>query len=119
MARPDWVAEHPDAHLLPHLERGSTALLQVVSTRSARDGVFEVKLAWSGEPGRHDDLRSAVFSLIGTIAEGATAVVQRPEAGATVFEVTTGMLDDQTHFKSHGHLVRLVVEPPEPHQGRG
>lgn len=109
MARPAWVAEDPHAHLLPHLERASNELLRVTSSRFEEEGVFVVQLDWHGEPGRHDHLRRAVYSLVGAVAEGASAIVQRAGEEGVVFELTTGMLDDQTEFKSHGHLVRLVV----------
>lgn len=107
--RPDWVAEDPEAHLLPHLQRWSSESLKVTGARVTEGAAFEVDLEWSGDPRRHDELRRAVFALVGSVAEGATAVVQTTTEQPIVFEVTTGMLDDQTAFKSHGHLLRLVV----------
>jgi hypothetical protein len=37
-------------------------------------------------------------------------VRQRVEGGTVVFDVTTGMLGDDTHFASHGHTIRLLVQ---------
>ena len=112
MERPDWVAEDAHAHLLPHLDGAASGPLRILSSRTDEDGVFVVELSWEGDPLRHDDLRRALFTLGGSVAEGATAIVQRTEPDALVFEMTTGMLDDQTEFRSHGHLLRFVVQRP-------
>jgi hypothetical protein len=112
MGQPDWLAEDADAHLLPHLDGAASGPLRILSSRTDEDGVFVVELSWEGDPLRHDDLRRALFTLAGSVAEGATAIVQRTEPDALVFEMTTGMLDDQTDFRSHGHLLRFVVQRP-------
>ena len=47
MGSDDWVAEDPEAHLLPHLEAACEELpLELRSTRSRDDGTFEVDLTW-------------------------------------------------------------------------
>src|SRR5919198_434384 len=67
MAQPDWVAEEPDAHLLPHLGR-------------------------TGAPPSRRDQREAVFALIGALAEPATYVRERSADGTAEYEVATGVL---------------------------
>ena len=100
MARPDWVAEDPEQHLLPHLRQGFD-----IREWRVVDGALEVDLAWRGErsPGA---IRAAVFALIGTVAEAATLV---RAVGDDLFEVVTGQLDGDGSFAAHGHTLRLRV----------
>jgi hypothetical protein len=112
MARPGWVAEQPEAHLLPHLERHCAAepCWRISGHSLGADGVFDVVLDWHPETARFDQLRRDVFALIATIAEPATYVYQRAVRNEMDFDVVLGVLDAHTsHFKSHGHLVRLRV----------
>jgi hypothetical protein len=111
-----WVAEEPDLHLQPHLERACHSLpLQLEDARSRADGTFEVSLRWTGERPREADVRAAVFSLVGSFAELATYVRQRrsdeTEVGdrTFLFEIVTGILDGETQFAPHGHTVRVRV----------
>ena len=111
MRRPGWVAEDPDAHLLPHIERaaeesGRFRLLE----EHLDDGVYRVVLEWTPTEARKPALREDVFALIGSFVEFSTHVRQRVVDGAVEFDVTTGMLADETHFETHGHLVRLRIE---------
>jgi hypothetical protein len=101
-----WVAEEPEAHLLPRIERAcAQAGLALLGHRL--DGtVFAVQIAWP-VTSRSDEARAAVFSVVGGFAESATSVRQR----GLSFEIATGMLDPDTPFKSHGHLVRLELVP--------
>jgi hypothetical protein len=117
LAIADWIAEEPHAHLLPHIARACAAGrdLAVVATRTGADGVFEVKLDW--QP--HADsppLRNRIFAAIGSFAEGSTHVAQNPVDDGTVeYDVVTGMLREQTEFRTHGHLVRFrVAREPAP-----
>jgi hypothetical protein len=108
LALEDWIAEEPEAHLLPHIERACTlAGLELLEHR-LEDAVFTVRIAWPG-PRRGDEARAAIFAVVGSFAESATSVRQR----GLSFEVATGMLDPDTPFKSHGHLVRLELVPEE------
>ena len=116
MQRAKWVAEEPDLHLQPHLERACRSLpLQFEDARSAADGTFEVSLRWTGENPREADVRAAVFSLVGSFAELATYVRQRrtEETGdgdrTFLFEIVTGFLDGESRFAPHGHTVRVRV----------
>src|SRR5215475_7913809 len=52
MRLPDWVAEEPEAHLLPHLRAACDGLpLELMQTRVLDDGAFEVELNYTGENG--------------------------------------------------------------------
>ena len=120
---PDWVAEEPEAHLLPHLERACAAQgspLELESAAALPDAAYEVRLRWRGREGDARSARAAAFALIGVVAESATYVrqrregdtddIDRPVAGdELVFEVGTGMLDADTHFAGHGHALLLRV----------
>lgn len=113
MRRSGWVTEDPEAHLLPHLQQSSARddAPLAIERASSEEGVFEV---WLG-PRRQlsaGDLRHAVFALLASVAEGVTFVHECMEPQRTVFEVTTGMLDDQTTFQSHGHTIRFSVGHP-------
>ena len=104
----DWVAEDPEAHLLPHIERACRdAGLDVLDHRVA-DAVFVVGIAWPGVPSS-GEARQAAYAIVGSFAESATSVRQR----GLSFEVVTGLLEQDTLFRSHGHLVRLEIVPGE------
>lgn len=123
LREPDWVAEGGDDHLLPHLrracERGAVPLrLDGSSTDS--DGAFVVDLTWLGRPADVRAVRSAVYSLVGEVAESATYIRQRrdepvgdvdePIGGdSLLYEVATGMLTPDTRFTPHGHVLVLRV----------
>jgi hypothetical protein len=110
MAEPGWVAEDPDAHLLPHVRRacGDSGRFRLVDERS--DGaLYAVTLEWSPGDATKAALREDVFAVIGAFAEASTHVRQRVLDDAFEFDVTTGMLTDETPFAAHGHLVRLRV----------
>lgn len=110
MESSDWVAEDADAHLLPHLRRACGSLaLELVKAVTTADAVFEIQVAWAGPKNRAADVREAVFTLIGSIAESATYIRQREERGDLVFDVVTGMLASDTDFASHGHTLRIHV----------
>jgi len=109
MEEDDWVAEDPEAHLLPHVRRlcdaeGSPLALE--SSRVEDDGVFAVDLSWHGES---DRVWPDLWALIGAIAESGTFVRQRRDNGTLVCEVVTGRLGADTEFGPHGHTVRFRV----------
>ena len=110
MREAEWVAEEPDAHLLPHLETSVRELpFELARTSVADDGGFDVELVWRGERAGEGEVRRAVFALIGSVAETATYVRQRRVGGAVLFEVVTGLIGDDTHFQPHGHAIRFRV----------
>jgi hypothetical protein len=105
-----WVAEQPEAHLLPHIRRWceETGRLRVLGERS-EDAVYIVELEWAAPDAPRPELRADVFALVGTFAESSTHVRQRTGVEAVEYDVTTGMLEDETPFRTHGHLVRLRI----------
>jgi len=110
MQRPNWVAEEPELHLLPHLQRSCESLpLELVDARVSEDGSYDVELRWAGETDRIGEVRAAVFALVGGFAEVYTYLRQRRGADAVVFEVVTGILGEESSFSPHGHAVRLTV----------
>ena len=105
----DWVAEQPEAHLLPHIERSCAGPGSPFSLEAATvaDGVLEVTLAWRG--GNQRELTEAVWALLGTFAESASYVRGPADGAEPVWEVATGMLAPDTAFAPHGHTVRLRI----------
>ncbi len=117
-----WVAEQPELHLLPHLERSCESLpLQLVDARSSETGCFDIELRWTGQAKGIAALRAAIFSLVGSFAETYTYVRQRRSdvegSGEIVtFEVVTGMLGKESSFTPHGHTIRIsVTDAVHPH----
>lgn len=116
MRSPNWVAEQPEAHLLPHLQRACASLpVELLDARTAPDGSFDVQLRWSAEKLRVADVRAAVFSLIGSFAEESTYVRQRRSEATEqmrdmlLFEVVTGFTSGDGAFAAHGHTLRISV----------
>ena len=110
MAKPGWVAEDADAHLLPHIRRACERSGRFRILAARHDGaVYGVTLEWTPVSATKPALRDDVFALVGSFAEHSTHVRQRSAADAVEFDVTTGMLADETPFHTHGHLVRLRV----------
>ena len=103
-----WVAEQPEAHLLPHLERAAAeSPFELLGSRTEDNGTFAVDVRWRGN-GSIGAVRQALFALVGSFAESATYVRQRREGEAVAFEVATGMLEDR-NVRPHGHTVRFDV----------
>ncbi len=117
---PGWVAEEPEAHLLPHLRSAAEAEgseLAIDSAAADPDGTFVVEARWVGtDDAGARDVRVAAIAFIGTIAETTTAIHERNDAGAAVFEVVTGTLPGGS-FATHGHTLRLRVVGA-PHAAR-
>lgn len=114
MTQATWIAEEPEAHLLPHIRRACEtpgSSWRLVSARTD-EGVLVVSL-------RHKDsehlarLRADALALIGSFVEANTFIREWRRGDEAVFEVVTGMLDGDGAFAGHGHLVRLVVLPDE------
>jgi hypothetical protein len=113
MARPDWNTEQPEAHLLPHLERWCGREDSPFALRSAalHGTVFVVDLEPKEAVPAHD-ARPDVYSLIATIAEPTTVVVESQLDDVDTFDVALAVVPGQSTFpKGHGHLVRLRVRP--------
>jgi hypothetical protein len=108
--RAGWVAEDPDVHLVPHLTAAAVEGLRLVSYRVRADGVLIVAVQYSPGMGR-SEIRLRAWALIGTIAEPAASVCERPDGDTVVFDVVTGIPDGTGPFASHGHSVRLELTP--------
>src|SRR5262245_36806495 len=111
MVEEDWVAEDPDAHLLPHIRKACERDGAPLSLRGAEtkpDGTLSVALSWRGSENLSP--HGAAFALLGEFAESATYIRYRRERGALVLDVVTGMLAPDTTFLPHGHTLRVTVE---------
>jgi hypothetical protein len=106
--RPGWVAEEPEAHLVPHLTSARTGL-EVLDCAAGADGALDVTARPAAGAGQRDVRREA-WALLGAIAEPAAIVRERRDGDAVVFEVITGVPDGAA-FASHGHTVRLRICP--------
>jgi len=115
MRAPDWVAEEPEVHLVPHIREAlerSDAAFAAVGFETAASGELVVRLRPSraGPELAGAGLRAAVFALVGSFAEPSTFVEEAREGPGVEFLVVTGILEEQSRFAPHGHVVRLVVE---------
>jgi hypothetical protein len=108
-ARPAWVAEDPEEHLLPGIRHGAEATgLTITSYATAPDGTFTVHVKGaSGKSPR--EVREAAWTLLGTVAELISMVRENHEDGDVTFEVVTGN-PESIRFATHGHSIRLVVD---------
>ncbi len=107
--RDGWVAENPEAHLLPHLERfcdRPEAPFRLCGSRLEENGVYEVTIAPTGVMPTPGLPIRAVLPLLAAIAETSVAVRQVDE---TTVECVTGMLDGDGPYAAHGHLIRLRI----------
>lgn len=111
MSQPGWVTEDPEEHLLPHIRRACEDQPATWSLLDATtiDGIYTVKIEWKGAPTRIGRVRADAYALIGSFAESDSHVRQRRGADTVVYDVTTGVLDGDSSFRGHGHLVRLMV----------
>ncbi len=110
MVLPDWVTEDPQKHLLPHIERAvdEGAPFRIVDDIVV-SAVYVLTLTWQRQEGSISQLRADVFALVGTVAETTTHVQQRVRADRVEFEVVTGILEGESRFRTHGHMLRLKI----------
>ena len=110
LTEPDWVAEDPEIHLIPHLAEAARALGLELTVTDASAANLEVRVSAPATMSPRE-ARAAVHGLVGSIAEGSTHV-REVESGRT-YEVVTGMLDGDgppaMPFAAHGHVLRIVV----------
>jgi hypothetical protein len=128
MRLPRWVAEEPELHLLPHIERACETLpFEIDGAGATPDGAFDVRLRWTGQAQAVGHVRAAIFALVGSFSEISTYVRQRrvaapgDEGETLLFEVVTGILGEGV-FSPHGHTVRISVPLapyPEANDGAG
>jgi hypothetical protein len=109
--QPDWVAEQPELHLLPHIEAWCERdeRLALVDAHADDSAAYVVDCEWRGAPGGVGRARAAVFALIGSFAESATYVRQRRVGERLRFEVGTGEIAPDARFAPHGHVVVINV----------
>ena len=112
-AEPGWVAEEPEAHLLPHIREAvqvAGSPLAMDASTTDPDGTFVVDVHWVGAPDADARaVRVASLALIATITESTTAIRERRGPGLTTYEVVTGSVPGDTAFATHGHTLRLRV----------
>jgi hypothetical protein len=107
MARPGWVAEDPDAHLLPHLRRACEAggsPWSLLEDRIDDDGGYLVTVEHRGSDA-WNAFRDGI-ALLAAVAESSFHVRRRDPQ---TLECVTGMLDGDGEFASHGHVIRLRI----------
>jgi hypothetical protein len=110
----DWIAEEPEAHLWPHVERAIKADGSPWTSGGFaidEDGTLVVDLVHvplDGD-GSHGIVLADMLRLLGRVLEGSTylEIDQRVAGYAFVIDVLTGMLEDQTLFRGHGHAIRF------------
>lgn len=106
-----WVAEDPEAHLLPGLrERTAISGLSLDEAKVEDDGVLRVRLT-SGTRLSRREIRQSVWSILGGAVEMTTHVRERNEGDAVRFDVVTGTTPDGA-FATHGHTLRIEVVQP-------
>ena len=114
MADPGWVAEEPEAHLLPHLAAACSepgSLLHLDEGRA--DGeIFVVELTSTEPKPSVGPLRRAAVALVAAIAEESTHIRQRRDGDVLEFDIATGTAPAEAHFAPHGHLIRLRIRSP-------
>jgi hypothetical protein len=113
MADHGWVAEEPEAHLLPHLAAACEAPGSVLHLDEARSEgeIFVVELTISEPEASVGEVRRAAVTLATAIAEESTHIRQRRDGDVLEFDVATGTAPSEAHFAPHGHLVRLRIRP--------
>jgi hypothetical protein len=112
----DWIAEQPEMHLWPHLERAIKAVGSPWTSGVFTiddDGTLVVQLVHAtvdGE-GARGTVHADAFQLLGLVLEGASYVEvdQNGSEDALVLDVVTGLLEDQTPFRGHGHTISFRV----------
>jgi hypothetical protein len=113
-AEADWVAEQPEVHLLPGLQAALEAdylPLRLLAYRLGTDGRLMVDLAWTSRAAVGPRaVRQAVYSLLGSVAELTTHVAERRANGDFEFTVVTGILNGDSRWVGHGHLLRLRIQ---------
>lgn len=111
MGRAGWVTEDADAHLLGHLQAAAGAEgspLRITGHRVAADGALELDCAGAAGLDQGHRFRAAV-ALLAVIAESSFHV-RKVDPGT--IECVTGILDGDSEFASHGHVIRLRLTGP-------
>jgi hypothetical protein len=104
---PDWVAEEPEHHLLPHVRRLCDERGWTVSAETD-EAVLALDVGLPAGTGRRE-LTIAGYALVGTFSEESSHIEQRQTNGLIEFDVVTGMPGGSEQFGPHGHTVRLRI----------
>lgn len=108
-----WVAEEPDRHLLPNLIAQLDTAGGGLALTSWRIDAGALVLTLSRPGGiSARETRSAIFRLLGSVAESSTFVRELVEPGLQRYEICTGTLAGEGLFASHGHILSIVVREP-------
>jgi hypothetical protein len=112
---PDWIAEEPAQHLLPHLRRACGVPRSPWTLLGAElmEMVYVLSLRWARDEATMRQLRADVYGLVGAIAESVSYLHQRVELETVHYDVVTGMLATDTAFHPHGHLLELRISGPD------
>jgi hypothetical protein len=111
MADPGWVAEDPEAHLLPHVQAACDVPgsdLRLDRAWSDREILIVELTSMTPDPSI-GHLRRAALTIVAAFAEGSTHVRQRRAGEVLEFEIATGTAPNDGSFAPHGHLVRLRI----------
>jgi hypothetical protein len=110
MLEPDWVAEDPEAHLLPQIQAVANGPMQLVEASTNEHGELVAKIAVKipRTDSRRRHMRLLAYSVVSSFAEISTFIEEHEEDGAVGLVVTTGQLAGQSRFAPHGHTVRLL-----------
>ncbi len=109
MAADGWLAEEPEAHLLPHLEYGGRPW-ELVEAAVVAGGIYAVTMRRPGPAPRLGRVRVEAYAVIGRLAETSTSVVERVvDERCVEYDVVTGSGATDSEFAPHGHLLRLRV----------
>ena len=107
----DWVAEDPEAHLLPGLrERIEISGLSLDSVAVEPDGMLRVRLGSATKLSRRE-IRQSVWGILGGVVELSTLVRETDAGEVVTFEVVTG-IPPGGRFSTHGHTLRVEVAQP-------
>jgi len=106
-----WVAEDPDSHLLPHLQRACGELAGWSVADVTLDGSMYVVTVEVPDGLEAAPARVGAYALVASVAEPATLVREKEQEGVRTFEVVTGFLEGDSPFEPHGHVIRLVLRP--------
>ena len=74
------------------------------------DGALNLVLRRTGPKGPRE-LRQAIWTILGGSVELATYVHESKSGEAATFDVVTGIPPQEGAFATHGHTIRIRVEP--------
>ena len=107
-----WVAEDPEAHLLPHLRRACAdgrLPLESSPRPPRRAAPTSSTCAGSARPARGAAPGSPATPCSASVAEPSTFVRERHADDVLVLDAATGVLDGDGPFAAHGHVLVLRV----------